>query len=182
MRLWNRGADGDSETQRVYFDEFNHAVLGGFGTRSVVRHHIDAYGRPYTVSSGPELPSAEKQEAFKSHIDETLANVILEQNRLAKENAKPLSQDQAERLWKNLCHPGYAHISVNSVGQWLLDVAYYNSPIHELEGLLQAADSVSQDQFVNALAHRSAKEEKPAMNAAESLKKPISETLSLIHI
>lgn len=90
---WNNGADGDAEEQRLYFDEFNHAILGGFRTETVVRHHIDPYGRSYVVSTSYGASNKETEETYKSNIDSSLANVILEHSKLVSDNGKALTAD-----------------------------------------------------------------------------------------
>lgn len=162
----------------------------------MVRHHIDPYGRSYVVSTSYGAPNKETEETYKSNIDESLSNVILEHNKLVSDNGKALDADQAEKLWNVLC-PGYGAVSVHSLGQWLYDVGNYNSPMFELESLLGHAGHVYKDQFINALSEPAEdkpeevpkeekkaaekkesapeKEEKPVEAPTESLKKPVPE-------
>ena len=67
VKLWNNGADGmaPDHRQRLFFDEFNSNLTGGFATPITVSHHVDEYGTPYVTDSAPLYRSTEHKKTFE---------------------------------------------------------------------------------------------------------------------
>ena len=146
-RLWNAGADGEVETQRIYFDEFALGLTGTLASAIPRTRILDAYGFPVDVRF-----SASDSEALKrEYVASSLVAVLAETDKLAAMDERPLSAGQADRLWRALDRYGYGPLPVTTVGQWLWDVARFRAPLAELESLLNGG-AVTQDQFKARLA------------------------------
>lgn len=142
VKLWNNGADGNApdHRQRLFFDEFNSNLTGGFANPISVSHHVDEYGTPFVTDSAPLYKSTEHKKKFEGQKTAHLVDVLQESSKLAVLNTKVLTDDNAKKLWRALCPPGSDAIKIQVIKDWLLDSSNFDIPVKEIEGLFGCRD------------------------------------------
>lgn len=144
-RLWNNGADGDSESQRVYFDEFSIGLTGGLPPAFPTRI-INRYGYPEDVRFTDDDSVALK----RSYVSDSFVAVLEEINNLVSIEP-PLVAPMAEKLWNKLSLM-HGQLPIELVGQWLFDASGFNAPLPELDALFNASGMISKEQFLQRIA------------------------------